>query len=39
MKTTYGCFEKGHGIHEKKYIFSRTKLKLIYQTKKNLVEP
>jgi hypothetical protein len=34
MKTTYGGFEKGHGIHEKKKnkLFSRTKLKPVYQT-------
>ena len=22
MKTTYGCFEKGHGTHEKKIVFN-----------------
>ena len=33
MKTAYGCFEKGHGAHEKKNI-SKTKLKPMYQTKK-----
>ena len=33
MKIAYGCFEKGHGTHKKK-LFSRTKLKLMYQTKK-----
>ena len=38
MKTAYGYFEKGHGTHKKK-LFSRTKLKPMYQTKKNLVEP
>jgi hypothetical protein len=33
MKTAYGYFEKGHGTHEKKKkLFSRTKLKLVYQT-------
>ena len=37
MKTAYGCFEKEHGTHEKKNLFSRTKLKPIYQTKKILV--
>ena len=31
MKTAYGYFEKGHGTHKKK-IFSRTKLKPMYQT-------
>ncbi len=34
MKTTYGGFEKGNGNHEKKKnkLFSRTKLKPVYQT-------
>ena len=32
MKTA--CFEKGHGTHEKKNkLFSKTKLKPMYQTK------
>ena len=36
MKTVYGCFEKGHETHEKKKknLFSRTKLKSVYQIKK-----
>ena len=41
MKTSYNPFEIGHGIHEekKKYLFSRTKLKPVYQTKLFLVGP
>jgi hypothetical protein len=43
MKTTYSCFEKGYGTHEKKKkknkLFSRTKLKPMYQTKFFLVRP
>jgi hypothetical protein len=35
MKTAYGCFEKGHGTHEKKKTnYLKKKLIPMYQTKK-----
>ena len=36
MKRAYDCFEKGHGTH-KKNLFSRSKLKPMYQTEIFLV--
>ena len=41
MRTVYNCFEKGRETHEKKKktkLFSRTKLKPVYQTKKKIDE-
>ena len=39
MKTTYGCFEKGHGTHEKKkkQIVFKNKIETNVPNKKNLV--
>jgi hypothetical protein len=38
MKTVYGCFEKGHGTHEKKIVF-KNKIETDVPNKKKLMEP